>query len=138
MTTDEDKLDAIARSLTATVNGYAAFSAPQSLHWTQALKLACDEIEDRRREVAVLKAQVRGLRQDLDCTYGDTPGLIHCPPTRPCAVHQQARIRDDAYTVCERLTDWWREHGIDGTRELDDIALAARAVVFRVRGPEKP
>jgi hypothetical protein len=37
------------------------------------------------------RSEVRVLKQQLDCTYGDTPGLIHCPPDKPCAMHEAER-----------------------------------------------
>jgi len=43
-------LDGISRSLTAAVKGHEHYDAPP-LHWSQALKLACDEIEDLRRQI---------------------------------------------------------------------------------------
>lgn len=43
-------------------------------------------------KIASLKAEVRTLKQTLDCTYGDTPGLIHCPLDKPCAMHEAERI----------------------------------------------
>lgn len=45
-------------------------------------------------EISSLKAEVRTLKQRLDCTYGDTPGLIHCPPDQPCAMHEAERLRE--------------------------------------------
>ena len=59
----------------------------------------------------------------------------------PKLIDDIERLRVDyaeACAVCERLAEWWRRHGIEGTRELDDIAFAARGVVFKVKGPEKP
>lgn len=50
-----------------------------------------------------LRAEVRRLKQQLDCTYGDTPGLIHCPPDQPCAMHEAERLRESARSVRERL-----------------------------------
>jgi hypothetical protein len=43
-------LDGISRSLVAAVKGHEHYDAPP-LHWSQALKLACDEIEDLRRQI---------------------------------------------------------------------------------------
>lgn len=43
-------LDGISRSLVAAVRGHEHYDAPP-LHWSQALKLACDEIEDLRKEI---------------------------------------------------------------------------------------
>ena len=64
---------------------------------------------DRARAEAV---QHRHAAQRLDCTYGDTPGLIHCPPGNPCVVHEyeaqfaiaqdhyaNARLRNAALTI---------------------------------------
>lgn len=48
------------------------------------------------------------------------------------------RADDAAYAVCEKLADWWHKHGIEGTPETDEIAWAARGVVFKKKGPEKP
>ncbi len=42
-------LDGISRSLVAAVKGHEHYDAPP-LHWSQALKLACDEIEDLRKK----------------------------------------------------------------------------------------
>lgn len=51
-------------------------------------------LEAARRERVTLRTQL----QSHDCTYGDTPGLIHCPIDNPCTIHraQEAERLADA------------------------------------------
>jgi len=45
------------------------------------------------------KHEMRLELQRHDCTYGDTPGLIHCPPDEPCTTHRLDRARKEAPDV---------------------------------------
>jgi hypothetical protein len=54
----------------------------------EATALANSNLATTEQVVRALRAEIRILNQRLDCTYGDTPGLIHCPPDKPCAMHE--------------------------------------------------
>ena len=67
-----------------------------------------NEMKDLRTALAKAEAEVRLAKQKVDCTYGDTPGLIHCPITAPCMTHRleqsearfaQAVALDEEYRV---------------------------------------
>lgn len=64
-------LDGISRSLTAAVKGNDAFNDPAPLHWSQALKLACDEIEERDEALRLLATRVEAKRLDDAITERD-------------------------------------------------------------------
>lgn len=40
----------------------------------------------------------------------------------------------DMWLVCERLRQWWLEHGVEGNKELDAIADLARSALAKVEG----
>jgi hypothetical protein len=45
-----------------------------------------------RAKIARLEKEKQEMRLELqrhDCTYGDTPGLIHCSIDKPCTMHQR-------------------------------------------------
>lgn len=75
-------------------------------------------------EIASLKTEIRILKQRLDCTYGDTPGLVHCPPDKPCAMHEAERLRENREA---RL----KAQGFDDTRAPDSVGalIGLRTVI---------
>lgn len=73
--------------------------------------LVADHIE-LMGECHRLRAELRHAKQEVDCSYGDTPGLIHCSMDKPCAAH---RIERQAQRIAELEADakryrWLREN----------------------------
>ena len=64
----------------------------------EATRLANSDLATTEQVIRSLRAEIRILKQRLDCTYGDTPGLIHCPIDQPCAMHEAERLREAVKT----------------------------------------
>jgi hypothetical protein len=43
----------------------------------------------------------------------------------------------DMWLVCERLRQWWMEHGIEENKELDAVVDLARSALAKVEGDVK-
>jgi sarcosine oxidase gamma subunit len=43
----------------------------------------------------------------------------------------------DMWMVCDRLRQWWMEHGIEGNKELDAVVDLARSALAKVEGDVK-
>jgi len=55
------------------------------------VKFLTEQIVRLERE----KQEMRLELQRHDCTYGDTPGLIHCSIDKPCTTHQLENYHKD-------------------------------------------
>ncbi len=53
--------------------------------------------------LSALEADKRISAQKHDCTYGDTPGLIHCSIHNPCTTHQLELSRVENKALREAL-----------------------------------
>lgn len=74
------------------IDGDAAFEAAKEALFDA--RDAFEAMERERDELRLKCATLRALIQHHDCTYGDTPGLIHCPIDKPCTTHRY-EMRDE-------------------------------------------
>ena len=61
----------------------------------------CMDWDRLRATVSALEqaqAQHRLAMQEHDCTYGDTPGCVHCTTDRPCTMHRLEQAQKDCAT----------------------------------------
>lgn len=66
-----------------------ALDAFAALREAQKTVLAAAEKKDEaQRQQHLMQIAL----QSHDCTYGDTPGLIHCPVDKPCTTHRAERL----------------------------------------------
>lgn len=86
-------------SLLAERRGFAELAAVQRKWRVEDYALKRDiqtaeTLNTMSRELDALRAELRIAKQELDCTYGDTPGLIHCGLGTPCVMHREERLRE--------------------------------------------
>lgn len=100
--------------------------------WSVFAMKVVEERDALREEVARLKSVA--AKADEEATMLANSALA----TTEQVIHTLRRERDEAYAVCEMMAAWWHKHGIEATKEIDEIAWQARGVVFKKKGPEKP
>ena len=95
------------------------------------------EIKDRARKQSATSA-LRTQLQSHDCTYGDTPGLIHCPLDKPCTTHQLESAKAALRLLWEEATDNERcSNEVAGGLYQHHISEPCRAAVKSALGEER-
>jgi hypothetical protein len=83
----------------------SVLDGPNEGDWSVFAERMMEQRDAAREALAAFQHEHRRKIQEFDCSYGDTPGCIHCPLDNPCLTHKLERLETQHKEALISLAD---------------------------------